>query len=88
MTKGLRCSVIPPRRTDIVGHLNQDADCSCILAHGHLKHHIFRVGSNIFAWETDWDCDCEACQDGDGDYCYDHWEITESQIPKESLPQT
>lgn len=46
----------------------------CILPLGHAEPHEFvtRDGEH-WQWETDFDCSCEHCMRGEGDYCTNYW---------------
>jgi len=47
----------------------------CLLPHGHEGPHEFRqANGKIWQWETDWSCNCEHCQEGEGDYCTIYWQ--------------
>lgn len=55
----------------------QDKD-GCSLPHGHQGPHRFTAASGVkVEWETDWECECEACEAGDGDWCILYWEVKE-----------
>ena len=42
----------------------------CILPRNHIGDHEFIDDcGNHWLWSTDWDCDCENCQNSDGTYC-------------------
>lgn len=46
----------------------------CQLQHGHDGPHEFSEPSGkVWQWETDWACNCEHCQECEGDYCSIYW---------------
>lgn len=52
-----------------------DAD-GCLLPDGHEGPHRFLDGpGQHYAWETDIECTCEHCMQGDGDYCSVYWKV-------------
>lgn len=45
----------------------------CSLNAGHACPHEFVADSGIaYQWETDWECDCPDCMDGD--FCSVYWQ--------------
>lgn len=49
-------------------------DDGCILAVGHAGPHEFVAeDGKHWHWETDMECGCEHCMNGDGDYCIIYW---------------
>jgi len=56
-----------------LGGIPED-ETGCQLPCGHEGPHEFTaVGGSVWLWETDWDCDCEHCQECEGDYCAIYW---------------
>lgn len=52
----------------------------CHLAIGHLGPHEFVAqDGTTYQWETDWDCECEDCMNGDGDFCSIYWRVNASR---------
>jgi len=51
------------------------SDCEgCRLPSGHDGPHEFVDTTGVaWQWETDWECDCETCREGEGDYCSIFW---------------
>lgn len=48
----------------------------CRLPCGHEGPHEFvSTEGEVFQWETDWDCDCEDCMSGEGDFCTVYWSV-------------
>jgi hypothetical protein len=54
--------------------LHADDEQGCVLQAGHRGPHEFadRNGKR-WLWEIDWECDCEDCAAGDGDFCTVFW---------------
>jgi len=50
-------------------------DQGCVLPSGHAGPHEFadRSSGIRWLWETDAECDCSSCMQGDGDYCILYW---------------
>ena len=50
-----------------------DSD-GCRLPNGHYGPHEFAAADGrIIQWETDLECTCEHCMEGEGDYCTVYW---------------
>lgn len=48
--------------------------CGCRLHCGHQGPHEFVSDEGqVIQWETDWDCDCDHCMSGEGDFCTVYW---------------
>lgn len=75
MNPGL-CAII---YTDAVGAKDP---CGCRLPCGHPGPHEFvSVEGEVFQWETDWDCACEDCLSGSGDFCTVYWRVEQDKTP-------
>lgn len=47
----------------------------CHLQQGHDTPHEFHgVDGKTWQWETDFSCDCDHCNECEGDYCSIYWE--------------
>jgi hypothetical protein len=58
-------------------------DNGCRLPSGHAGPHEFIAKDGLtYQWETDWECDCEHCRSGDGDYCTVYWTASEFRPTK------
>lgn len=65
--------------TDAVGVKDP---CGCRLPCGHQGPHEFvSEEGELFQWETDWDCDCEDCLSGEGDFCTVYWRVAQDKTP-------
>lgn len=50
--------------------------CGCLLPIGHSEAHEFiATDGKRYRWETDWECECEHCMSGDGDFCTIYSEV-------------
>lgn len=47
----------------------------CLLPAGHQGPHHCNTQDGPHQWEVDLDCDCEHCQECDGDYCIVYWRV-------------
>jgi|APEBP8051072266_1049373.scaffolds.fasta_scaffold00350_22 hypothetical protein len=45
----------------------------CTLPAGHAGPHLSSTPEGAFNWEIDLDCDCDHCQQCEGDYCITYW---------------
>lgn len=49
-------------------------DHGCRLPVNHAGPHEFlATDRRVYQWETDWECTCEECMGGDGDFCTTYW---------------
>lgn len=78
------CYLLPCRREDILGHREDDYLGECILKANHSGPHLLLTPEGRYIkWETDWDCDCEGCQDfSSGDFCYFYGEVDKEEAEK------
>ncbi len=76
------CSIIPPRREDIIGNRTDGYLGDCILPGAHFCPHVIKTPEGkYFEWSDDNDCDC--CDHGvEDDQCYTFCEITEKEFQK------
>ena len=68
-----RCGILFRQNSPV----EPDDVSGCLLPVGHDGPHKFRdPNGEVWAWETDLECDCEHCRQADGDYCTIYWPLT------------
>jgi hypothetical protein len=61
------------------GYIPKDTQ-GCRLPDGHQGPHEFvDERGEVWQWETDWECDCDHCNQCEGDYCMLYWSLRERQ---------
>lgn len=66
------CAIIFP---DFGGCTRDATGCLLPLGHDGMHEFVCERGRR-YRWETDWECDCETCMQGEpGDYCAVYQEI-------------